>query len=94
MHPDDAPNGQVDAPRRWFLKAVADLKLTGLIQHPLDPCVFLSYDDNGQLDGFLLVYVDDFLGAGDLSSNYGKRIAHVKRLFKLRQTLLALSLPV
>ncbi|CAK0820802.1 unnamed protein product [Prorocentrum cordatum] len=54
--------GQVDAPRRWWLRAVDDLKASGLKQHPLDPCAFLSFDEDGNNDGFILLYVDDMLG--------------------------------
>eukprot|EP00959_Pyramimonas_sp_CCMP1952_P004139 86959-Pyramimonas_sp.AAC.1 len=57
--------GQVDAPRRWWLRAVDDLKASGLKQHPLDPCTFLNFDEDGNNDGFVLLYVDDMLGGGD-----------------------------
>ena len=34
-------NGQLDAPRRWYLEAVRRLRALGLRQHVLDPCTFL-----------------------------------------------------
>ena len=34
--------GQVDAPRRWWLRAVDDVKASGLKQQTLDPCAFMS----------------------------------------------------
>eukprot|EP00959_Pyramimonas_sp_CCMP1952_P303700 6355559-Pyramimonas_sp.AAC.1 len=54
--------GQVDAPGRWWLRAVDDLRASGLKQHPLDPCVFLSFDEDGNCDGLILFYVGDMLG--------------------------------
>eukprot|EP00959_Pyramimonas_sp_CCMP1952_P104933 2193466-Pyramimonas_sp.AAC.1 len=57
--------GQVDAPRRWWPRAVDDLKASGLKQLLLDPCRFLSFDEDGNNDGFNLRYVDDMLGGGD-----------------------------
>ncbi|CAK0848365.1 unnamed protein product [Prorocentrum cordatum] len=55
-------HGQVGAPRRWWLRAVDDLKASGLKQHPLDHCAFRSFDEGGNNDGFTLLYVDDMLG--------------------------------
>ena len=41
-------NGQLDAPRRWYLEAVRRLRALGLRQHVLDPCTFLIYEaDHG-----------------------------------------------
>ncbi|CAK0884931.1 unnamed protein product, partial [Prorocentrum cordatum] len=79
--------GQVDAPRRGWLRAVDDLRASGLKQHPLDPCVFLSFDEDGNSDGFSLLYVDDMLGGGDRrpGSDYNRAITEVKRKFKFRK---------
>ncbi|CAK0855240.1 unnamed protein product, partial [Prorocentrum cordatum] len=79
--------GQVDAPRRWWLRAVDDFKASGLKQHPLDPCAFLSFDEDGNNDGFILLYVDDMLGGGDRRpcSSYSRAITEVKRRFKFRK---------
>ena len=78
--------GQVDAPRRWFLRAVNDLKSIGLRQHPLDPCILLSFNDSGECDGFINLYVDDFSGAGDINSaTWNTRVQKVKEMFKFRK---------
>ncbi|CAK0802739.1 unnamed protein product, partial [Prorocentrum cordatum] len=79
--------GQVDAPRRWWLRAVDDLKASGLKQHPLDPCMFLSFDEDGNCDGFIPLDVDDMLGGGDRrpGSNHSRVLAEVKRKFKFRK---------
>ena len=31
----------------------------------MDPCVFLSYNGRGKVDGFVFLYLDDLKGAGD-----------------------------
>ena len=63
----------------------------GLRQHPLDPCVFLSYNGHRKVDGFVLLYVDDLLGAGDTSgggnSCWPKRLPKIKAAFKYRTWL-------
>eukprot|EP00959_Pyramimonas_sp_CCMP1952_P117297 2451809-Pyramimonas_sp.AAC.1 len=70
----------VDAPRRWWQRAVYDLEASGLKQHPLGPCLFVSYDKDGNCDAFVRLYVDDMLGGGDRkpSSNYSHIIEAVR----------------
>eukprot|EP00959_Pyramimonas_sp_CCMP1952_P073966 1546039-Pyramimonas_sp.AAC.1 len=62
---------------------------SGLTQHPLDPCLFVSYGKDGSCDGCILLYVDDMLGGGDRrpSSNYRNMIEAVKSKFKFRKWL-------
>ncbi|CAK0900306.1 unnamed protein product, partial [Prorocentrum cordatum] len=80
-------HGQMDAPRRWWRRAVDDLKASGLKQHPLGPCLVVSYDKDGNCDGFVLLYVGDVLGRGDRKpgSNCDDVIEAVKRKFKFRE---------
>ena len=59
----------------WYDKAVGDLCQIGFARHPLDRCVFLSFNggdlpksvDEGmeRLDGILGLHVDDFIGGGE-----------------------------
>eukprot|EP00959_Pyramimonas_sp_CCMP1952_P365816 7661179-Pyramimonas_sp.AAC.1 len=79
-------HGQVDAPRREWQRASDDLKASGLKLHPLDPWFFVSYDADGNCEGFILLYVDDMLGGGGYrkpDSNYSNIIEAVKSKFKL-----------
>ena len=80
--------GQIDAPRQWFSKAKGDLLALGLRQHPFDPCVFLSYNDQSKVDGFVLLYVDDLMGAGDLHGQgaqcWKTRLPKIKAAFQYR----------
>eukprot|EP00959_Pyramimonas_sp_CCMP1952_P248308 5190295-Pyramimonas_sp.AAC.1 len=80
-------HGQVDAPRRWWQRAVDDLKASGLKQHPLGPCLFVSYEKDDNCDGCILFYVDDVLGGGGRkpSSNYSNIVEAVKSKFKFRK---------
>lgn len=80
--------GQVDAPRGWFEEATTRAKQIGFSQHPLDPCLFLSYRDDGTFDGGFCLHVDDMLGAGDEKeygpNSFGYRKKALKKVFKFR----------
>ena len=79
--------GQTDAPRAWYLEARDRMLTLGFIVHPLDPCLFMSFQDNVSdtvLDGVISVHVDDLLGCGNLSSTYADRIAALKAKFQFR----------
>ena len=80
--------GQVDAPRGWYLEASARLTSIGLRPHPLDPCIFMSYNEAGEYDGFVDLYVDDMLGAGCMDGEgdncYRSRIEKLKAMFNFR----------
>ena len=49
--------------------------------------MFLSFDKDGNNDGFLLLYVDDMMGGGDRrpGSHYARVLQEVKRKFKFRK---------
>ena len=67
--------GDVRAPRLWYDKAARDLCQIGFVRHPLDRCVFMSFEgidlpksvSEGmeRLDGILGLHVDDFVGGGE-----------------------------
>ena len=80
--------GLPDAPRGWFEEAVRRSKEIGVVQHPLDPCLFLSFRDNGELDGGFTLHVDDLLGAGDETdhgpNSFAQRKKELKKIFKFR----------
>ena len=67
--------GDVRAPRLWYDKAARDLCQIGFARHPLDRCVFMSFNGGGlpksvsegmeRLDGILGLHVDDFIGGGE-----------------------------
>ena len=55
--------GLNDASRKWFKNVEAELKKLGCTQSKLDPAVF-TYCSGGQLNGVILLHVDDFLHIG------------------------------
>ena len=67
--------GDVRAPRLWYDKAARDLFQIGFVRHPLDRCVFMSFEGVDlpksvaegmeRLDGILGLHVDDFVGGGE-----------------------------
>ena len=59
--------GLDDAGRQWFLKVESDLKNLGGKQSKSDPCLFFFYNKDGDLDGIIYLYVDDFLHMGSQS---------------------------
>ena len=86
--------GQLDAPRRWYLEAVRRLCSLGWVQHALDPCLFMLYDENtpdpdlpdhSALVGMLCLHVDDMLGAGDsANARYQEAESKLKEIFNFR----------
>ena len=86
--------GQLDAPRRWYLEAVRRLRSLGWIQHALDPCLFMLFDDatsdpdqpdKSCLVGALCLHVDDMLGAGDQdNARYLEAESKLKEIFNFR----------
>ena len=59
----------------WYDKAARDLCQIGFARHPLDCCVFMSFNGGDlpksvaegmeRLDGILGLNVDDFIGGGE-----------------------------
>ena len=85
--------GQLDAPRRWWLEAVRRLKSLGWIQHELDPCFFMLYEETEnvgedyvpELCGLVCIHVDDLLGIGNqLSKTYNLAEQKLKETFNFR----------
>ena len=63
--------GSVHAPRLWWQRVKKDMARLGLIPLEIEACVrVLSQQEHGhsRLIGKILVYVDDFLFAGDETS--------------------------
>ena len=56
--------GLGDAPRKWYEAVKKLLTKFGLTIHRYDPGLFIMYDKEGFLFGFMFVHVDDFFYAG------------------------------
>ena len=56
--------GLMDAPLRWWRSITATLKMLGMKQSEMDPCVFI-YFHNNQLAGLIALHVDDMVVSGD-----------------------------
>ena len=60
--------GLLNAPKRWFEKLSGTLLSQGWVQHQLDKCLFLLFDENSNggktLVGMCGIHVDDVLCAG------------------------------
>ena len=91
--------GLVDAPRSWYVEAVSRiLSIPGIIQHPLDACLFMTYDDQqpnqlapqepGALVGLFGIHVDDLVGGGNMDSPRFQEVkAQLQKLFTCRMWL-------
>ena len=53
--------GLDDAPLRWFETVTEFLKSLGMRRSLLDPCVYVKYDKEGEVECLILLEVDDFL---------------------------------
>ncbi len=74
--------GLADASRQWFFTARRMLgDEIGLIQMKLEQAVFYSIDSSGQLEGILLMHVDDFLYAG--SDRFIAKVERIKEIVKI-----------
>ena len=60
-----AQYGCAQAPRCWYKKLSKTLKEMGMERSKTDPCVFLGYDQNKQLNLALITVVDDTLVIGE-----------------------------
>ena len=56
--------GRVDAPLLFYKELCKQLEALGFQRHPLEPCVFMLYNQ-GRLSGILGVHVDDGVCGGD-----------------------------
>ena len=56
--------GLVNAPYLWFVELKESLTQLGMVQSPLDPCLFVLPSTNGSIDGVIGMHVDDGLCAG------------------------------
>jgi len=56
--------GLVNAPYLWFVELKETLIKLGMVQSPLDPCLFTLPDSNGSIAGIIGMHVDDGLCAG------------------------------
>ena len=56
--------GLGDAPRKWYEAVKKRLFGLDLVMHKYDPGLFLMYNEDGHLVGFMFVHVDDFFYGG------------------------------
>ncbi len=74
--------GLADASRQWCFTAKRDLiDELGLFQMKLEQAVFDGLDREGNLNGILLMHVDDFLYAG--SEGFIKKVEKIKQTVKI-----------
>ena len=59
----EAVYGLVNAPRRWYQRVSKDLEKLGGVENTTEPCVGAFRDEEGEIIGLALVYVDDALVA-------------------------------
>ena len=59
--------GLNDASRQWYQSLREELVHLGCFQSTLDKAIFMYYDQNGNLEGVLLIHVDDLLCGGSPS---------------------------
>lgn len=75
--------GLADAPLLWFKEATRRLQLLGWTPQLLDKCTFGYYSPKTKtLDGILVLHVDDMLLAGDMSGDFGKVVAELRKNFE------------
>eukprot|EP00435_Cladocopium_sp_Y103_P009830 s2820_g2.t1 len=98
---EDALNGKLDAPRRWFLEASRRLTSLKLRPHILDPCAFIICETDfpeieatdpskcfgsERIVGMICIHVDDMLGGGLAESKvYQHVIAQLRQTFNFRE---------
>ena len=58
------PYGLADAGRHWYLRIVKELKALGGKQLRIDQAVFVWHNSSGDLEGIMVIHVDDFLYGG------------------------------
>ena len=79
--------GLPDGPRLWFQEASDRLLACGLLPHPLEPCMFISYGP-GRVDGCLCHRVDDMRGTGNANdkraNSFGNRLLQLRSAFNFR----------
>ena len=74
--------GLLNAPKRWFEKLSRTLIGLGWIQHQLDKCMFMLYDDDDpqKLVGMCGMHVDDLLCSGS-GSKYENCVQQLRSVF-------------
>lgn len=76
------PYGLADAGRHWYLRIVQELKSLSGKQLQLDQAVFVWHDNDGNLDGLMVIHVDDFLYGGN--NTFGQSvIAEFRKIFTI-----------
>ena len=75
--------GLGDAPRKWYETVKEHLFGLDLVMHKYDPGLFLMYDKDGFLAGFMFVHVDDFFYGG-IEYFHAKVIASFEKVFPIR----------
>jgi len=72
--------GLADAPLLWFREATRRLQALGWTPQLLDKCTFGYYTPKTKmLDGILVLHVDDMLLAGDVSGDFGRVVAELRK---------------
>ena len=72
--------GLADAPLEWYKTVASNLNQLGLLKSSFDQSLFLKFNNNNKLEGFIVIHVDDFLysGTADFHKNV---IAELTRKF-------------
>ena len=74
--------GLSDAPLKWYSCVQSFVKSSGGVTSKVDPSLFLWYNKNNTLIGFILAHVDDFMFAG--TANFHKIvISKLKSTFQV-----------
>ncbi|XP_065213277.1 uncharacterized protein LOC135840583 [Planococcus citri] len=74
--------GLKQSPRCWNKKFAEELKKLGFEADVNDPCLF--WIRNGKFQGFLIIYVDDMIFAGNDLKILNRYIKKLKRIFKMK----------
>ena len=73
--------GLADAPLLWFQEASSRLRKVPTVEHPLDKCCYLIYNQE-VLTGMCIIHVDDLLIAGDNKDPiFNQAVDNIKRSF-------------
>ena len=74
--------GLANAPRFWWRRLREILLGLGFQEMKLLPCVFVSRDADGVVNGLLAVHVDDVILCGDEDGTFGEMVAQLRKSLK------------
>jgi hypothetical protein len=73
--------GLKQASRNWNEKLSNIIKNINFIQSRADPCIYIKYDDNNNVDQLIGIIVDDFIGCGN---NFDETKKYLKDKLKIK----------